>query len=68
MKKFQDCVQRSRHHSRYAIFADLDERILALGNSTLAEYVLWVTIFFPHANMAHLRFFFISTDPIGSLD
>ncbi|CAJ0608225.1 unnamed protein product [Cylicocyclus nassatus] len=35
----EDCLQRSRHHSRYAIFTDLDERILALGDQTLAEYV-----------------------------
>ncbi|KHJ98996.1 hypothetical protein OESDEN_01011 [Oesophagostomum dentatum] len=34
-----NCVQRSRHHSRYAIFSDMDERILAFNNKTLAQYV-----------------------------
>ncbi|EYB91906.1 hypothetical protein Y032_0200g1681 [Ancylostoma ceylanicum] len=36
----QDCLQRSRHHSQYSIFADLDERILPLNNHSLAEYVV----------------------------
>ncbi|VDN21341.1 unnamed protein product [Cylicostephanus goldi] len=35
-----DCLQRSRHHSRYAIFTDLDERIMALGNQTLVDYIM----------------------------
>ncbi|CAJ0606321.1 unnamed protein product [Cylicocyclus nassatus] len=34
----EECLHRSRHHSRYAIFTDIDERIMALGNQTLAEY------------------------------
>ncbi|KAL6733458.1 hypothetical protein Aduo_004104 [Ancylostoma duodenale] len=36
----QDCLHRNRHYFRYSIFADLDERIMALRNSTLADYVL----------------------------
>ncbi|KIH54730.1 hypothetical protein ANCDUO_15122 [Ancylostoma duodenale] len=34
----QDCVQRSRQHSRYTIFADLDERIMPLKDSRLVDY------------------------------
>ncbi|KAK6747722.1 hypothetical protein RB195_000738 [Necator americanus] len=36
----QDCLQRSRHHSRYSIFGDLDERIIPLGKIRLVDYVL----------------------------
>ncbi|VDM82775.1 unnamed protein product, partial [Strongylus vulgaris] len=35
----QDCLQRSRHHSKYAIFSDLDERITPSDNVTLRHYV-----------------------------
>ncbi|KHJ89479.1 hypothetical protein OESDEN_10695 [Oesophagostomum dentatum] len=35
---FEDCLFRSRHHSKYAIFADLDERIIPTTNLTLHEY------------------------------
>ncbi|EYB94750.1 hypothetical protein Y032_0167g106 [Ancylostoma ceylanicum] len=35
----QDCLQRSRHHSRYAIFSDLDERITPTTNVKLKDYV-----------------------------
>ncbi|EYC03217.1 hypothetical protein Y032_0095g2825 [Ancylostoma ceylanicum] len=35
----QDCIQRSRHHSRYTIFSDLDERILPLKDNRLVDYV-----------------------------
>ncbi|EYB90689.1 hypothetical protein Y032_0215g2345, partial [Ancylostoma ceylanicum] len=31
----EDCLQRSRHHSRYAIFHDLDERIVPSGGITV---------------------------------
>ncbi|KAK6734749.1 hypothetical protein RB195_018130 [Necator americanus] len=51
----EDCVQRSRHHSRYSIFADLDERILALGNFTLAEYVQRTMIKKPNIGMIQFR-------------
>ncbi|KAK6019195.1 hypothetical protein OSTOST_15178 [Ostertagia ostertagi] len=35
----QDCIHRSRHHSNYTIYADLDERILPADiNTTLSEY------------------------------
>ncbi|RCN33034.1 hypothetical protein ANCCAN_21135 [Ancylostoma caninum] len=37
--EIEDCALRSMHHSRYSIFADLDERITAMGNSTLVEYI-----------------------------
>ncbi|EYC00570.1 hypothetical protein Y032_0114g420 [Ancylostoma ceylanicum] len=50
----QDCVHRNRHYSRYSIFADLDERIMALGNSTLADYVL--ATMSAEANVALLKF------------
>ncbi|RCN34236.1 hypothetical protein ANCCAN_19925 [Ancylostoma caninum] len=35
----KDCVQRSRQHSRYTIFADIDERIMPLKDSRLVHYV-----------------------------
>ncbi|RCN40621.1 hypothetical protein ANCCAN_13440, partial [Ancylostoma caninum] len=36
----KDCLHRSRYHSRYSIFADLDERIMTTTNNiSLAEYV-----------------------------
>ncbi|KIH57704.1 hypothetical protein ANCDUO_12099 [Ancylostoma duodenale] len=36
----KDCLHRSRYHSRYSIFADLDERIMTMtSNVSLAEYV-----------------------------
>ncbi|RCN40622.1 hypothetical protein ANCCAN_13441 [Ancylostoma caninum] len=35
----QDCVQRSRQHSRYTIFADIDERIMPLKDNRLVDYV-----------------------------
>ncbi|KIH63271.1 hypothetical protein ANCDUO_06431 [Ancylostoma duodenale] len=34
----QDCLQRSRHHSKYAIFSDLDERITPTINVKLKDY------------------------------
>ncbi|RCN47968.1 hypothetical protein ANCCAN_06020 [Ancylostoma caninum] len=34
----QDCLQRSRHHSRYAIFSDPDERITPTMNVRLKDY------------------------------
>ncbi|RCN34790.1 hypothetical protein ANCCAN_19359 [Ancylostoma caninum] len=50
----QDCLHRNRDYSRYSIFADLDERIMALGNSTLADYVL--AVMNAEANVALLKF------------
>ncbi|KAK6752536.1 hypothetical protein RB195_003762 [Necator americanus] len=35
----QDCLQRSRHHSRYVIFSDLDERLTPNGKFHLNGYV-----------------------------
>ncbi|KHJ77879.1 hypothetical protein OESDEN_22501, partial [Oesophagostomum dentatum] len=35
----QDCIHRSKHHSRYVIFADLDERILPLRSPTLRNLI-----------------------------
>ncbi|ETN80504.1 hypothetical protein NECAME_09128 [Necator americanus] len=35
----QDCLQRSRHHSRYAIFQDLDERIVPAGDVKLRNLI-----------------------------
>ncbi|KIH46682.1 hypothetical protein ANCDUO_23262 [Ancylostoma duodenale] len=35
----QDCIHRSRQHSRYAIFADLDERILPMKSPSLREFI-----------------------------
>ncbi|KAL6733482.1 hypothetical protein Aduo_004127 [Ancylostoma duodenale] len=35
----QDCIQRSRQHSRYTIFADIDERIMPLKDNRLVDYV-----------------------------
>ncbi|RCN34789.1 hypothetical protein ANCCAN_19358 [Ancylostoma caninum] len=37
--EIEDCALRSLHHSRYSIFADLDDRITALGSSTLVDYI-----------------------------
>ncbi|KIH46547.1 hypothetical protein ANCDUO_23400 [Ancylostoma duodenale] len=37
--EIEDCALRSKHHSRYSIFADLDDRITALASSTLVEYI-----------------------------
>ncbi|EYC00571.1 hypothetical protein Y032_0114g421 [Ancylostoma ceylanicum] len=37
--EIQDCALRSLHHSRYSIFADLDDRITALKSPTLIEYI-----------------------------
>ncbi|KAL6733461.1 hypothetical protein Aduo_004106 [Ancylostoma duodenale] len=37
--EIEDCGLRSMHHSRYTIFADLDDRITALGSSTLVDYI-----------------------------
>ncbi|CAJ0604621.1 unnamed protein product [Cylicocyclus nassatus] len=37
---YKDCLQRSRYHSEYAIFSDLDERITPMiSGITLREYV-----------------------------
>ncbi|VDO85176.1 unnamed protein product [Heligmosomoides polygyrus] len=39
----QDCIHRSRHHSAYTIYADMDERILpTTSNTTLVAYVKYV--------------------------
>ncbi|EPB74316.1 hypothetical protein ANCCEY_06589 [Ancylostoma ceylanicum] len=35
----QDCIHRSRQHSRYALFADLDERILPTKSPSLRDLV-----------------------------
>ncbi|KAL6741033.1 hypothetical protein Aduo_014330 [Ancylostoma duodenale] len=35
----QECLQRSRGHSKYVIFQDLDERILPADNTTVRELV-----------------------------
>ncbi|RCN48263.1 hypothetical protein ANCCAN_05678 [Ancylostoma caninum] len=35
----KDCLQRSRGHSKYVIFQDLDERILPTDNTTVRELV-----------------------------
>ncbi|EPB70576.1 hypothetical protein ANCCEY_10331 [Ancylostoma ceylanicum] len=35
----EDCLQRSRHHSRYAIFHDLDERIVPTGKDTVRSLI-----------------------------
>ncbi|KAL6726181.1 hypothetical protein Aduo_008182 [Ancylostoma duodenale] len=35
----EDCLQRSRHHSRYAIFHDLDERIVPTGKDTVRSII-----------------------------
>ncbi|KAL6733455.1 hypothetical protein Aduo_004102 [Ancylostoma duodenale] len=50
----QDCLHRNRHYSRYSVFADLDERTMALGYSTLADYVL--AAMSAEANVALLKF------------
>ncbi|WKY03704.1 hypothetical protein Q1695_005009 [Nippostrongylus brasiliensis] len=35
----QDCIHRSRHHSRYSILIDLDERILPLTDTPLLDLI-----------------------------
>ncbi|VDL69560.1 unnamed protein product [Nippostrongylus brasiliensis] len=49
-----DCLHRSRHHSRYVIFGDLDERIVLSGTVTLSDYVTNVMTLHPY--VASLRF------------
>ncbi|KAK6050555.1 hypothetical protein COOONC_11940 [Cooperia oncophora] len=40
-----DCIHRSRHHSNYTIYADLDERILPTDtNTTLSAYTTLVEL------------------------
>ncbi|ETN75450.1 hypothetical protein NECAME_12376 [Necator americanus] len=34
-----ECLHRSRHHSRYAFFADLDERVLTTHGHTFSSFV-----------------------------
>ncbi|CAJ0608227.1 unnamed protein product [Cylicocyclus nassatus] len=51
----EDCMHRSRHHSRYAIFQDLDERILSLENQTLAQYVMKAMTERPNIGMLQFR-------------
>ncbi|EYB91899.1 hypothetical protein Y032_0200g1680 [Ancylostoma ceylanicum] len=41
----QDCIHRSRQHSRYALFADLDERILPTKSPSLRDLVSLVLRF-----------------------
>ncbi|VDL80376.1 unnamed protein product [Nippostrongylus brasiliensis] len=50
----RDCIHRSRHHSRYVIIGDLDERIVLSGTETLTGYVTNVMTL--HPNVASLRF------------
>ncbi|WKY05164.1 hypothetical protein Q1695_005858 [Nippostrongylus brasiliensis] len=49
-----DCLHRSRHHSRYVIFGDLDERIVLSGTATLSDYVTKVMTL--HSNVRSIRF------------
>ncbi|VDL69561.1 unnamed protein product [Nippostrongylus brasiliensis] len=49
-----DCLHRSRHHSRYVIFGDLDERIVLSGIATLSDYV--TRLMSLHANVRSIRF------------
>ncbi|WKY05182.1 hypothetical protein Q1695_005868 [Nippostrongylus brasiliensis] len=49
-----DCLQRSRYHSRYVIFGDLDERIVLSGTGTLTDYVTKFMAL--HPNVSALRF------------
>ncbi|WKY05177.1 hypothetical protein Q1695_005865 [Nippostrongylus brasiliensis] len=50
----QDCLHRSRHHSRYVIFGDLDEKIVLSGTETLSDYV--TNIMTHHTNVRSIRF------------
>ncbi|VDL69564.1 unnamed protein product [Nippostrongylus brasiliensis] len=50
----QDCIHRSRHHSRYVIIGDLDERIVLSGTGTLTDYVTKFIAL--HPNVSALRF------------
>lgn len=38
----KDCLHRSRHQSRYTLFADLDERVITIGNNNLYDYAVYV--------------------------
>ncbi|WKY07320.1 hypothetical protein Q1695_007061 [Nippostrongylus brasiliensis] len=49
-----DCLYRSRHHSRYVIFGDLDEKIVLSGTVTLSDYIKKVTAL--HPNVGSIRF------------
>ncbi|WKY07326.1 hypothetical protein Q1695_007066 [Nippostrongylus brasiliensis] len=49
-----DCLHRSRHHSRYVIFGDLDERIVLSGTATLSDFVTRVITLYP--NVRSIRF------------
>ncbi|VDL74064.1 unnamed protein product [Nippostrongylus brasiliensis] len=50
----RDCLYRSRHHSRYVIFGDLDEKIVLSGTVTLSDYIKKVTAL--HPNVGSIRF------------
>ncbi|KAK5970937.1 Glycosyltransferase family 92 protein [Trichostrongylus colubriformis] len=64
----QDCIHRSRHHSKYTIYADMDERILPENSyTTLAAYT--ARIMAKRENIGMIRFVtqYIlknSTDPV----
>ncbi|EYC29169.1 hypothetical protein Y032_0006g2822 [Ancylostoma ceylanicum] len=49
-----ECLQRSRHHSRYALFVDLDERVMPRHGDTLSSFVRKTLTDVP--NRAMLRF------------
>ncbi|KAK6040925.1 hypothetical protein COOONC_21570 [Cooperia oncophora] len=48
----QDCIHRSRYHSNYTIYADLDERILPTDtNTTLSAYTTKIMTEKPNIGM-----------------
>ncbi|KAK6039061.1 hypothetical protein COOONC_23434 [Cooperia oncophora] len=64
----QDCIHRSRHHSNYTIYADLDERILPTDtNTTLSAYTTKIMTEKPNIGMIRFVTQYVlknGTDPV----
>lgn len=39
--RFQDCLARARHESKYIIMQDIDERFTPTADGNLRDYVTW---------------------------
>ncbi|RCN42382.1 hypothetical protein ANCCAN_11679 [Ancylostoma caninum] len=49
----RDCLHRNRHHSQYAIFGDLDERMMPVGETKLIQYVR--AVMRPNGNIGSIK-------------
>ncbi|KAL6737556.1 hypothetical protein Aduo_011188 [Ancylostoma duodenale] len=60
-----DCLHRSRRHSRYALFADLDERVMPRNSDTLSSFVRRTMTEVPNRAMLRLtsRWVFRTSSP-----